>query len=351
MREIGVAERRARLGRRHGLADEARFTGAVDAATALWGLHATDPVSIYLSLRARIDGFRPEHLETAMYDEHRVVRMLGMRRTVFVIPVDRAAVMHQACSAKVAATHRRALVKLLEENGNDQADGWLADLERRVVETLTTLGAATAVELSAAVPDLRTSVSVSLDKPYGGTGAINNRVLTQLAADGQIVRGRPTGRWTSTRYRWEPVGHWIDQPLDSVDPTDAEATMAGEWLRTYGPATEADLRWWAGWTLTQTRRALATIGAIEVGLDGAAGWAMPDDLDPVIDPQPWVALLPALDPTAMGWKDRDWYLGPHRDALFDRSGNIGPTIWSDGRVVGGWAQRPDGSIAWRLLED
>jgi hypothetical protein len=32
-------------------------------------------------------------------------------------------------------------------------------------------------------------------------------------------------------------------------------------------------------------------------------------------------------------------------------GNGGPTIWVDGRVVGGWAQRPDGTIAVRLLED
>jgi hypothetical protein len=53
----------------------------------------------------------------------------------------------------------------------------------------------------------------------------------------------------------------------------------------------------------------------------------------------------------MGWQDRSWYLGPHAPHLFDRSGNIGPTVWSDGHIVGGWAQRPDGEIAFRLLED
>ena len=26
-------------------------------------------------------------------------------------------------------------------------------------------------------------------------------------------------------------------------------------------------------------------------------------------------------------------------------------IWADGRVVGGWAHRQDGEVAWRLLED
>ena len=68
-------------------------------------------------------------------------------------------------------------------------------------------------------------------------------------------------------------------------------------------------------------------------------------------PEPWAALLPALDPTTMGWAGRDFYLGPHRGALFDRNGNAGPTIWWDGRVVGGWAQRRTGEVVLRLLED
>jgi winged helix DNA-binding protein len=70
-----------------------------------------------------------------------------------------------------------------------------------------------------------------------------------------------------------------------------------------------------------------------------------------VPPEPWVTLLPALDATTMGWKDREWYLGPHQPALFDVNGNAGPTIWADGRIVGGWAQRTDGEIAPRLLED
>jgi hypothetical protein len=53
----------------------------------------------------------------------------------------------------------------------------------------------------------------------------------------------------------------------------------------------------------------------------------------------------------MGWKQRDWYLGQHAAALFDLSGNAGPTLWWDGRVVGGWSQRGSGEVSYRLLED
>ncbi len=53
----------------------------------------------------------------------------------------------------------------------------------------------------------------------------------------------------------------------------------------------------------------------------------------------------------MGWKERDWYLGPHEQVLFDSNGNAGPTVWWDGRVVGGWSQRRDGEVVFELLED
>ena len=120
----------------------------------------------------------------------------------------------------------------------------------------------------------------------------------------------------------------------------------------------SDLKWWTGWTAGEVRSALALLDVGEVELTGGpagdtTGLVLADDLEPPPQPPdgPWAALLPALDPTPMGWQERGWFLGGHGPRLFDRSGNIGPTVWWDGRVVGGWAQRPDGEIAVRLLED
>ncbi|GAA3049459.1 hypothetical protein GCM10020000_32520 [Streptomyces olivoverticillatus] len=134
---------------------------------------------------------------------------------------------------------------------------------------------------------------------------------------------------------------------------EAKAELARRWLASYGPATEADLKWWTGWTLRDTRAALADVGVRKVVLSHGEGFALDEDADarpaPVGD---WAALLPGLDPTAMGWRDRDWYLSPeHVPFLFDRAGNVGPTVWWNGRIVGGWAQHANGEIGWRLLED
>jgi hypothetical protein len=133
---------------------------------------------------------------------------------------------------------------------------------------------------------------------------------------------------------------------------DSRVELVRRWLASFGPATFADLKWWTGWTAGQLKQALAVIGPEEVDLDGQTGLVLADDVDSADSPEHWVALLPALDPTAMGWLERSWYLGPNAAAaLFDRSGNIGPTIWSDGRIIGGWAQRANGEIVHRLLED
>ena len=90
---------------------------------------------------------------------------------------------------------------------------------------------------------------------------------------------------------------------------------------------------------------------MEVGLDGGVGYVAPDDLDPEPPVEPWAALLPGLDPTTMGWADRHWYLGGHREQVFDGNGNGGPTAWWDGRVVGGWHQDEHGTVVLDLLEE
>jgi hypothetical protein len=175
-----------------------------------------------------------------------------------------------------------------------------------------------------------------------------------LSAQGHIVRGRPRGGWTSSQFQWSPASGWLGAAAGESLPADAaRAELARRWLRAFGPAPLSDLQWWTGWTGGQVKAAVAQLPTTGVDLAGAPAVVLAGDDDFGADGavQPWAALLPALDPTAMGWRERGWYLGEHGPPLFDRSGNIGPTVWWDGRIVGGWAQRRDGEIAVRLLED
>ena len=352
MRRIGVDERRARLGLRHHLATGARAPDVATVARDLAGLHATDPSTVYLAAAARLRAPEVGAIERALYEDRSLVRMLGMRRTMFVEPVDLAPVVHAACTAAIGANLRRQLVKAIQELGlAPDGDAWLRKAEDQTVAALAARGEALAAELNDDVPALREKLQYGGEQPWAGPQPIGYRVLSVLAADGRIVRGRPRGSWTSGQYRWSLLEAWLPGGLPELPAAAAQAELARAWLAAFGPATVADLKWWTGWTVATTRRALAAVGAVEVELDDGLGLVLPDDTDQAPEAAPWVALLPALDPTTMGWKERAWHLGDHGKALFDTNGNAGPTIWADGRVVGGWAQRKDGEIPVRLLED
>jgi hypothetical protein len=216
---------------------------------------------------------------------------------------------------------------------------------------LTARGEATAAELATDDPRLQTQIVLARGKHYEGTQSVASRVLFLLAAEGQVVRARPRGSWTSRQYKWSPMTLWNPGGLPDGPTAKAEVELARRWLAAYGPATPVDLQWWTGWTKTQVKRVLTELRPAEVDMDGRAGIVLAGDLDPTPAPEPWAALLPALDPTPMGWQSREWFLGDHGPQLFDRAGNIGPSLWWDGRIVGGWAQDAGGDIVCRFLED
>ncbi|MFD3483723.1 winged helix DNA-binding domain-containing protein [Streptomyces sp. NPDC058665] len=356
MRRIDVTERRARLGVRHRLAVAARADGPVEVARDLVALHSTDPSSVYVAIWARTNGGSVREVERVLYEDRTLIRLLGMRRTVFVTPLDVAPVLQAACSDAVAARERRKLLGFLAASkvADDEAGvrAWLAETEDIAVRALAARGESTAAELAGDDARLRTEVVLSAGKAYEGTQKVASRLLLLLAAEGRVVRGRPRGSWTSHQYRWAPLTDWFPGGLAHGDTHRAEEELARLWLRAFGPATADDLRWWAGWTKTQVKRVLTEVRPVEVDLGGGAtGLLLPDDLEETVPPEPWAALLPALDSTPMGWHERGWFLGEHGPRLFDRVGNIGPSLWWDGRVVGGWAQDRSGEIVCRFLED
>jgi hypothetical protein len=351
VRSFTIEERRARLGRRHLLAASAEASVAY-VAHRFVGLHATDPATPYLSLWARVPGFDVTQLDDALYESRTVVKHLAMRRTLWVFDSADLAAVQAAASDRVAANELKKLVADVVKSGIAVDGGaWLDTAAAAVLRHVSERGHASAKELRVALPELAGSYDPAPGKTWGGTGPISPRVMTVLGVRGDLIRGPNEGTWTTSRPRWVATVDWLGTDVAAADHDFARAALVGTWLRTFGPATVNDVKWWFGNTLTWARDGLRDVGAVEVDLHGTPGYALPDDLEPESDAGPWCALLPGLDVTTMGWQDRDWYLGAHRAQAFDGNGNAGPTAWCDGRVVGGWRQDADGRVELQLLED
>lgn len=352
MRTVTLAERRARLARRHRLAEPA--ADPEDVVTALVAVHSSDPTSVFLSMWSRIPGFSVGDLERLLYDERTLVRHWGMRRTLWVVSRTLLPAVVGSSTNAIGKAERRRTIKLIEDGGVAiDGEAWLDEMLPKTIEAIRTNGEVFTRHLSTMVPGLADKITFTnkAGQVTARTG-MASRALVQLGMESRVVRARPAGTWVSGQYSWAVIEDWLGGPIHQFDVREASARVVDLYLRSSGPVTETDVRWWTGWTAAQTRAGLADVGAVEVDIEeGGTGYLHPEDLDPVEDPVPWVSLVPSLDSTTMGWKERDWYMGRHGSILFDRNGNAGPTIWSNGKVVGGWAQRKDGEIAYEVFED
>ncbi|MFD0577750.1 DNA glycosylase AlkZ-like family protein [Dactylosporangium darangshiense] len=246
---IDTEQRRARLAWRHGLAGPVPpGKRPEDVAADLVALHATDPATVHLSVSARLHTPLVETLEDALYERRTLLRMLGMRRTMFVVPTGFAATVQAAATRAIAADQRKLLLRHLAEAGSGQDAAWLSDVEESTYEALRRRGTATAAQLAADEPRLRTLLVFPQGNQY-----VTSRLLFLLAADGRIVRGRPLGTWISSQYAWSCAADWLPEPMPDLDPAHARTELARAWLARFGPATAADLKWWTGWTMTHAR--------------------------------------------------------------------------------------------------
>ncbi|CAN5819812.1 winged helix DNA-binding domain-containing protein [soil metagenome] len=338
-------QRRSRLMRRHGLNRNAG--GVSETVRSVVAAHSSDPATPYLASWARMAAFKTSDLDSALVDQRSVWRLHAMRRTLFVVPSDQRHLFEAGASRDIAIKERRRLEGWLESVVPEPA-AWLEAVAEKISGLLEGVEMRTQ-DLAGAIPEMSTKVKVGSGK-WATETPVSSRLLFLLAMEGRLVRTRSSATWRSSQYHWTRADTWL-APADPVDPDVARRKLLRLYLYSYGPATLTDIRWWTGWTQRTTRPALEGGDIVAVAVDGNQAYTLAGDEPHEAEEEGGlVALLPGLDSTPMGWKQRDWYLGDHGGSLFDRNGNVGPTVWVDGRIVGGWAQEPGGQVVWEALE-
>ena len=226
-----------------------------------------------------------------------------MRRTMFVVPVEDAPILHAAASLAVARRERRRNEELVALLGVDDVARWMREAEAATLAALERRGEATAQELAKDVPALRRKVRVNVGQAVrGGHRHVEPR------APAPRRRGQGRARPAARDVDQQPV------PL-GADGSAGSAARCPSWRsRRPRPSSSA-----AGWRDSARARRRTSAGGpagrcarsaprwrrsapSRSTWTGRSGFVLPDDLEATPAPEPWVALLPSLDPTTMGWQ-------------------------------------------------
>ncbi len=319
------------LSKQH-LTEDSRISDCVQIVRDIFGLHATSPMTPYLSLFQRARNFTKDKLDKELSIKRSLAKIRCVRKTVYIVPLEMLAIVHTATKAMV-------------EPASEQYRKYLGITHREYEETshsILTMLKGTGMTASEIKSALKTKLSL-------------HPILNLMCDQCLLVRGIPKG-WKSnlhTYYLFQEYFPGLN--LRGINELEAKKLLVKQYLASFGPVTENDITWWTGFPKQEVRQILHSFQKQITqfnsrGLEGSNIMLSSEReiLELVkLSKNHIVNLLPSLDPYIMGYKIRERYLSKkYYNYVFDRTGNAAPTILLDGIVIGVWdfAEDPEPSV-------
>jgi len=322
-------------------------------------IRAVPASSAYLSLWARVAGFRHRHLDEAIVQKRVLASMRCMRGKLFLVPIAHLPVYYRL----VRSEFRNGLSAVTDEIRSlvgrrvPESELVCEALEQRVLEILSSGGPATIEELDALLAPMCNGASVK-----GDDLRLGQRLIPAMEAHGLIIRAGRKGSWRSEQYQYAAMSSWLPGiALGGLTWEAAAERAILAYIRAFGPITLGDIIFWfGGIPRSQMAGLLLRLQhkLCHLEIQGCIGdyVMLREHMEEMGDMRLGsgnVALLPPHDSYLAAYGDTRRLLGrADRDRVLDRAGEPGGTIWRDGVVVGGWwAQPRQESIFLRFFED
>ncbi|MEI4277534.1 winged helix DNA-binding domain-containing protein [Klenkia terrae] len=294
--------------------------GVVAAVAGLLAMQAQDLRQAEWAIGSRVPGSTVADV-WASFAAGEVVRAWPMRGTLFATtPADLRLLLGLTAGRQVRTAQPRHRQLGLTDDDVDRA-GDVARAE------LAGGGALTRPELLAAW------TAAGLDV----TGQRGPHLYGRLAHQGLLCLGPPRGETAGGALQaFVLLDEWA--PGEAVgDRAAAVAEVVRRYLAGHGPATERDLAWWTGLTLTEVRAGFAAVRdeLTEVRCEGAVLWTLGEP--PAAGPD-GVRALAGFDELLLGVTDRSHVLAAEHWQTVVPGGNgvFAPMLVEDGEVVGTW---------------
>lgn len=286
---------------------------AVGVVTSLLAFQAENPSQSAWAVATRTTGPDASDLAGCLADG-RVLRTHVLRPTWHYVAAPDLVWLQAVTSPRVRQTTTRAL-----RSGHDldeAATGRLGDLVLGALEGGRHLSRPqVAAVLAAAGHEL--------------PGQALMMLMAELELQALVCSGAPAGE----THTYALVSERVAEPR-RLERDEALGELALRYLSGHGPATEADLAYWATQTLTDVRTGVAVaqdrLGSFEH--DGRTFWHAAGDEPPTGAADPLAHLLQILDETYRGYQDSRWVLDAAGVVPRQRETAIGMAL-ADGQLV------------------
>ncbi len=311
------------------------------------GLHSTDYWTPYLSVWARIGDYDAREVFESLNCGRKIVRINAFRNTVHVVHLENLPLIIRATGPSLFRQVRR--IPFLRNLTDKQ-------IESKIDEILQVLK-----EKPMKIRELKQKL------PHFGKEI--RWILIMASAMGRVVRASAkSAKSTSTAYSL--LEKWVPGfSLPDIDEDKAISELILRYIATFGPVSLNDIAWWIPTTKTKVKGILQEFSneIVEYEVIDKTLYAAASDLEfagsleSLKEPVVW--FLPYEDHLAKAFTDRFWYTDSEilprlfpRSAQYhwpkgstpkrampdtgtsgvNQSGEIRPSIWLDGQIVGRW---------------
>ncbi len=337
--------------RKQFLLDE-KVTNYCDVAKYQLGLHSTDYWTPYFSTWARIGDFDAKDMFESLDSGRKLVRTHAFRTTIHVMHIDNLSMIISATGPSLFKAYRTDKYRKVDVLTDQDIEAMFSSVKDALKD-----GPLRTSDLKKVVPDIGDHV---------------RSALLMLMARGEVVRAKAKhARSNLTSYAL--LDQWVDGfKLKLIDEQEAITNLIQHHIERFGPVSVDDIAWWLRQTKTTVKNAISSLGEdiVTVNTGQKDKYMLTSDFEiaaSVEKPkQALVWFLPYEDHFLKAFIDRTdfieesvqpmlfpadrkhfWPSNPDGPQIMPgkgsrATGEVRPSIWLNGRVVGRWELDDEG---------
>ncbi len=305
----------------------------VQAAADVCCVHAQVAACAELMLGLRVAGITREDVRDAIWKQRTLVKTVGLRGTLHLVPAEEMPVWMAANRLRFEAERRR-----VSRFGVD-----VADLDRLIEAISDVVGPEPIgrLELEQGLEARVGAAATTQRQAWAGSYPSWPFAMGFASALGRICYGPGEGG-RSTFVRLADWLGWRDE-----DPMESGVIVLRRFLHAYGPSTPAEFARWFALEPAIVKTLFSKLAAetVEVEVEGSRRWMLASDLKSAVDAHPdSVHLLPQFDVYVVGSLPREQLIPSGSPIAQLHLGTAAPfaVLLVGGRVAGVWSRKPAG---------